>query len=299
MVLAHNEERCITTCLDSIFAAEPGAAFDVFVMANGCTDGTEDVVREYARRRPQVQLVSLELGDKCNAWNHFIHDVLPARCPGREIYFFMAGDARAVPGSFSAMSGELKSNPYPHAAAAVPASGRNALRDRATQIERHGLVANLYSLRGSFVERLRALAVRIPLRLEDDGGLVAALATWDLAPDRSGVDYRRIAPCARAAFEFEPLSPRRLADWLVYWKRVVRYGRRSYESQVLMRALRERGLAALPEDITDIYSEAGTLRLKWDGLYTVPNLVALLQMRTIGRARSQGKEVSPKTALGG
>jgi len=93
MVLAHNEERYIKACLDSIFTADPACSFEVFVMANGCSDRTEEIVREYARRRPEVKLVSLALGDKCNAWNVFIHETIPADCPGREVYFFMDGDA--------------------------------------------------------------------------------------------------------------------------------------------------------------------------------------------------------------
>ena len=50
MVLAHNEERHIGACLDSIFAADPALDFDVYVMANGCTDRTEAIVADYARR---------------------------------------------------------------------------------------------------------------------------------------------------------------------------------------------------------------------------------------------------------
>ncbi|MFI4904376.1 MAG: glycosyltransferase, partial [Burkholderiales bacterium] len=67
MVLAHNEERHIGACLDSIFAADLALDFDVYVMANGCTDRTEAIVADHARARPHVHLVSIALGDKCNA----------------------------------------------------------------------------------------------------------------------------------------------------------------------------------------------------------------------------------------
>ena len=116
MVLAYNEERHIVACLDSIFAADPECKLEVFVMANGCTDRTEDIVTAYARNRPEVHLVSLVLGDKCNAWNVFVHDTVPARCPGREIYFFADGDARVVRGSFSAMARGLIGHAHAHAA---------------------------------------------------------------------------------------------------------------------------------------------------------------------------------------
>jgi glycosyltransferase involved in cell wall biosynthesis len=287
MVLAHNEERHIGACLDSIFAADPGCSFEVFVMANGCTDRTEDIVRQYGRERPEVKLVSIALGDKCNAWNVFINETVAACCPGREIYLFMDGDARAVRGSFSVMAQALRDNGHAHAAAAVPASGRNLAQDRRKILDRRELVANLYALRGSFVDRLRALSVRIPLKLEGDDGLIGALVKWDLAPERNGYDHQRIEPCADAAFEFESMSPLRPADWKSYWKRAVRYGRREYEFQLLGPVLKAQGIAALPRDITELYPQAESLRLQWQGVYTLTNLIALRQMRKLGRLRKR------------
>jgi glycosyltransferase involved in cell wall biosynthesis len=284
MVLAHNEERHIVACLDSIFAAEPNVHFDVYVMANGCTDDTEQIVRQYAVRQPEVHLVSIALGDKCNAWNVFIHDTVPNRCPGHDIYFFMDGDARAVKGSFTAMARALEQYPHANAASAVPASGRNAKRDREEILADHGLVANLYSLRGGFVDRLRVSGVRIPLKLEGDDGLIGALVKWDLHPESQGFDEQRIVPCENAAFEFQSMSPARLGDWRLYWKRAVRYGRRRYEFQLLANVLKSSGVAGLPADVTQLYSRAGSLRLKWQGLSTLTNLIALRQMRSIGRS---------------
>jgi len=279
MVLAHNEERHIAACLDSIYDAEPGRAFDVFVMANGCTDRTEEIVSEYGKRRSGVHLVSIKLGDKCNAWNVFIHDTVPTQTPGREIYFFMDGDARVVPGSFSAMARALEADPRAHAASAVPMSGRSGEADRQELLEKRGLVANLYSLRGNFVERLRELGVRIPLNLEGDDGLIGALIKWDLDPKNNQFDDSRIVPCADAGFKFESMSPMKLADWRGYWKRAVRYGRRRFEFQLLGRNLKARGLAGLPRDITEIYSESGDLHVAWNGLYTIPSWFALRDIR--------------------
>ncbi|HKA43525.1 MAG TPA: glycosyltransferase family A protein [Burkholderiales bacterium] len=283
MVLAYNEERHIAACLDSVFAADPDRRFEVFVMANGCTDRTEEVVRAYSRSGPEVHLVSIPVGDKCNAWNVFVHETVPSRCPGREVYFFMDGDATVTRGSFNVMARALRAQPHAHAASAVPASGHNVARDRDELLRMHGLVANLYSLRGAFVERLRALRVRIPLKLEGDDGLIGALIKWDLAPERNEFDHQRIVACADASFEFEPISPLRPADWKVYWKRAIRYGRRHYEFQLLGSCLKSRGVAGLPADITEFYPRAESLRLRWDGLYTLTNLIALKQMRKLGR----------------
>jgi glycosyltransferase involved in cell wall biosynthesis len=283
MVLAHNEERHIAACLDSIFAAEAGRTFDIFVMANGCSDRTEEIVRKYGQARAGVHLVSIALGDKCNAWNVFIHETVPARAPRRDVYFFMDGDARATPGSFSAMARALEEHRHAHAASAVPASGRNVERDRQEILADHGLVANFYSLRGSFVDRLQALSVRIPLKLEGDDGLIGALVKWDLDPKNNGFDHERIVPCADAAFEFESMSLLRPSDWWVYWKRAIRYGRRRYEFQLLGPTLKRQGLAGLPLDISELYPQAATLRASWEGLDTLPNWLALRAMKNFNR----------------
>jgi glycosyltransferase involved in cell wall biosynthesis len=280
MVLAHNEERHIGACLDSIFDSEPGRAFDVFVMANGCTDGTEQIVQQRAARRPGIHLVSIALGDKCNAWNVFIHETMPRQAASRPVYFFMDGDARIAPGSLSVMANALATNPHAHAASAVPISGRNAGRDRREIIEQHGLVANLYALRGSFAERLRCGNVRIPLKLEGDDGLIGALVKWDLDPQHNAFDDLRIIPCADAGFAFDSMSLARPADWKLYWKRAVRYGRRRYEFKLLGPRIEGAGLSAMPRDISELYAGAAQLRLMWDGVYTISNWVALRAMRS-------------------
>lgn len=285
MVLAHNEERHIAACLDSIFAADPDRKFEVYVMANGCTDRTEAIVEEYGRKRPEVHLVSIALGDKCNAWNVFIHDTVPAACDGRDIYFFMDGDATAAPGAFKAMARGLDSTPYANAASAVPLSGRNADRDREAMIREHALVANLYALRGSFVKRLQAQRVRVPLKLEGDDGMIGAFVKWDLKPTTNGTDDERIVVCADAGFRFESFSPMRLSDWKTYWKRAVRYGRRNYEFRLLGPWVESRGMTALPTDITELYPQADRLSLRWQGLYTITNWVALRWMRKLGSSR--------------
>jgi glycosyltransferase involved in cell wall biosynthesis len=281
MVLAHNEERHIVQCLDSLYNGETRRELEVYVMANGCTDRTEALTLEYASKQPGVKLVSIKLGDKNNAWNVFIHETVKAHCPNRPVYFFMDGDARIVPGSLSAMESALRETSYAHAASAPPASGRSMARDRKELLEVRGLVANLYALRGQFVTRLQDREVRLPLRLEGDDGLLGALIKWDLDPRRDQWDDQRIAPCADAGFTFESVNIAEWSAWRGYWRRAVRYGRRHYEFELLGPRLRREGLAGLPTSITEIYGGASALKLRVQGLFTLSNWVALRQMRSI------------------
>src|SRR5262249_5530323 len=135
MVLAHNEAKRIVPCLDSIFAADSDRKFNVFVMANGCTDATEDIVREYGKTRAGVNVVSIKVGDYCNAWNVFIHHIIPEYAPDSEVYFFMDGDCRAAPNSFSVLAKALADNPEANAAGSIPMSGRSQAHDAKVMME--------------------------------------------------------------------------------------------------------------------------------------------------------------------
>ena len=289
MVLAYNEEEHIEAAIDSIFASEPDRRLEIYVMANGCTDRTEELVRAYSRRRPEVHLVSIELGDKCNAWNVFIHETAAKACPGREVYFFTCGDVRIVPGSLSALRRALQQDSYANGAAAPPGSGRNMERDRKAQMEEHALVAGLYALRGTFIERMQSLGVRIPLNFEGDDALVGTLLLWDLAPADRPMDLNRIAPVWDSAWVFDSLTLTRLSDLRFYWKRAIRYARRYYEFKLLGPELKSKGLAGMPADIRDLYPHAENLRLRWQGIYTLTNWLALRWMRNIGTLRASAR----------
>jgi hypothetical protein len=252
-------------------------------MANGCTDRTEEIVREYATRQPGVRLVSIVMADKCNAWNMFVHETARTLAPDRDAYFFVDGDCRIVPGSLTQLSAGLRANPHAHATSAPPASGRSLEGDRKDLLENRGLVANLYALRGAFVQALRERRVRLPLGLEGDDGLLGALIKWDLDPANRGFDDRRIEPCRGAGFVFDSMSVWDLAEWRGYWRRAVRYGRRRYEFRLLAPRLKKLGLQGLPTHVSELYRDSGDLRLMWDGLYTIPNWVALRMLRKHAR----------------
>ena len=90
--------------LDSLQAAS-SHPIACYVLANACTDRTEALVRDYAASHANVHLVSIEVGDKANAWNVFVHEVAPS---GAAHYFFIDGDVRATVGALDAMAQALE-----------------------------------------------------------------------------------------------------------------------------------------------------------------------------------------------
>ena len=279
MVLAHNEAKQIEACLDSLRSAAPGCNVLAYVMANGCTDNTEEIVTNYAAKNGGVELVSIAMPDKCNAWNVFVHETL-APSATDDIYFFMDGDAQASPAAFTAMAAMLAKDPVAMAVGAVPGSGRSMASDRRQMLEERHLVANLYALRGSFVRRLQQLGVRLPLGLEGDDGLIGALVKWNLNPQgRDWVD-QRIAVCDEAKFTFESLSWARPSHWRSYFKRGMRYARRPYEFELIGNQLRAHGVNGMPPSIRDVYKHSASSKFRWRGLYSLHSWLAL---RTIQR----------------
>ncbi len=74
LIPAHNEQGYIEPCLEALLASEPtGAAVEVIVMANGCTDRTADIARGFAPRFAAkgwpLHVLDLPQGGKMGALN--------------------------------------------------------------------------------------------------------------------------------------------------------------------------------------------------------------------------------------
>ena len=96
-IFAHNEAEHILACLESLAQAAPDKRLECFVLANACTDETEALVMKYAEGYPGIHLVSIEVGDKSNAWNVYVHEIAPTA----EVHFFIDGDVEACPGALT------------------------------------------------------------------------------------------------------------------------------------------------------------------------------------------------------
>jgi glycosyltransferase involved in cell wall biosynthesis len=66
VIPAHNEAAVVARTLESIFANELDRPFQVIVVANGCSDGTAEVVRRFGEK---VELVETPIGSKVHALN--------------------------------------------------------------------------------------------------------------------------------------------------------------------------------------------------------------------------------------
>lgn len=89
-IMAWNEADSITTTLDSLFRQSifhklcaRSEQCEIVVVANGCTDRTVPVVRDYLQRISRehewsegftARVIDVPQAGKCNAWNRYVHE---------------------------------------------------------------------------------------------------------------------------------------------------------------------------------------------------------------------------------
>ncbi len=241
VVLAHNEERRIAACLSSLAEEGPAA---IHVVVNGSADRTAQIAREMRLAKVHVY----EEAGKARSWNRFILD---SPDPVPPVLVFVDGDAQILPGSIAALAHCLEQDAGANAAAGMPLNGRHVEAYRASMRAEHGLFGDLYALRGSFVERMRASGIRLPDDLIGDDSLVGALAKTDLGHEDNWQDMR-IAVCEDAGFLCQPTALS-LAGLQGQSRRMINYSLRHFQNKIVSDIMRGPGPAALPQRMADLY----------------------------------------------
>ena len=240
-VLAHNEERLIAACLESL------ADYDVHVIVNGSTDGTAAI----ARRCAAVTVHEYAEPGKARSWNRFVFDDCPTIA---ETHVFVDGDCVVAPGSIEALAQALRDNPWANAAAGLPLNGRNADFYRSALIREHGLFGDLYALRGSFLERMKATGICLPDDLVGDDGLIGALVKTDLANESDWVEAR-VCAAPDAGWLCRPTRLVDPASWRTQYARMINYSVRHFQNVIVSDIMRGAGPIALPARLAMLYPD--------------------------------------------
>lgn len=265
-IFAHNEEDRIAQCLRMVVSAIDDVRALVVVLANGCRDRTVAVAQTFTKDRPNIHVADIPLGDKANAWNHYVYE----RAPKARYHFFVDGDIRPTPISFKEICEALERDRYAHAGSALPQGGRRAAAWRERVLANHGMPGGFYCIRNGFLHRLRQAEVRLPIGLIGDDALVPILVKTDLL-EHSFLDPNRVIPCRNASFLYSSLSYWQPKDWHLYWRRRVRYSLRHFQNRLLIPRLKAHGLKGLPTHVNELYAlpEASKLTARW----RVPDLI--------------------------
>lgn len=256
-IFAHNEARLLPRCLDALVGAAGGGDYVVHVLENGSTDETARVARALAAADRRIAVHELAYGDKSNAWNEYVH-----RVSGQaDMHVFIDGDVQPSAGAFAALAAAFEASPDLYAAAALPATGRSRKSWASRLFMNNYLSGNLYALRGSAVDLIRARNIRLPIGAVGEDGIITYLMLTDLAGGRDDSHRERIAVADGAYFEFDSLRLN-ARDLRLYQGRLRRYSRRYFQREILYTQLKEGGVAAMPETIDEIYSRESLADLR-------------------------------------
>lgn len=223
-IMAWNEEQSIRTTLDSLFRqsifqklAARHEQCEVVIVANGCTDRTVPVVRDYLENMARThewaagftaRVVDVPEPGKCNAWNRFVHEF-----SSLEARYLCLMDADIVfhhRDSIHGLVAALERNPSAAASSGrqvkdILFKERKTLRDRislatsnlSAAVQNGMLCGQLYCLRARVA---RNIYLPRGLGAVEDGFIKAAVCTSGFTRDS---DPARVVLAPEAAHIFE------------------------------------------------------------------------------------------------
>jgi glycosyltransferase involved in cell wall biosynthesis len=248
-IFAQNEQRLLPQCIGALEAAASGESYHAHILLNGCTDDTPIVARSLAAADPRVSIHELPVGDKANAWNEYVFRIAPEA----STHIFLDGDINPSVNAISTLASSLREHPDAYGAAALPVTGRSR-RSWATRLFMNRyLSGNLYALTDAALARFRQHKLHLPFGAKGEDGLITYILLTDFQGGEDDSHHNRIVIGEDATFEFESLGLN-WRDMKLYHRRLQRYSERHFQKVILYRLLKESGLAAMPENIFDIYS---------------------------------------------
>lgn len=253
-IFARNEALHLPHCIAALDAAGKGVNYRAHILVNGCTDDTSAVARVLAAADPRLTVHDLPVGDKAYAWNDYVHRIAACAKTPTLTHVFLDGDIRPGRGALAALARAFQTEPAAYGAAALPASGRSRQKWAAHLRRNHYISGNLYALSDKALRTLRQRQIRLPFGAKGEDGIITYLLLTDFAGGANDRHQARIAVAEKATFEFDGLGLS-IRDFRIYHRRLRRYSERHFQKSVLYRRLKTMGVAAMPENIYDIYTE--------------------------------------------
>ncbi len=277
-VYCANEAARLQGCLDSILAALTGRRALVTVILNGSRDGSLNIACAAARAGKPVEVFQIAATDKSNAINQFYHAL---RSPARA-YAGVDGYVFVGPNSFMAMEQRLATDSHALAVTGVATSGRTMrLATEATLAEGGRLHGQLHALRPTFLDRMAARGIRLPIGLYRGDGLLGSMAAHDLDPLANPWDNSRVPGVADATYAIQVLSPFKPRDLRRQFSRKVRQMRGTIENAAIKSIIYRAGYEGLPRNADDMILE----HLVAHGSPTVPAMDYVFQQLAIRHAK--------------
>lgn len=253
-VMAHNEEASIAQSIAAILNQDGFGPEDrITILENGSSDRTAAIVAEIARETPAVELCSIALGDKANAWSYYVFNISPG-IPA-DAHVFLDGDVIMRPGSLQALRDTLKTTPDALAFSGLPYGGRTADSWRARVLREHGMPGNFYALRTNTIEQMRRDEWCLPVGYMGDDTFLQWILKRRLTPQNTP-DKTAIQPVEGAGFDYASIPNNTLSGLWMLYKRQRAYAMRDIQSKLLSDHVLADPQNRPPKDIADLYDQA-------------------------------------------
>ncbi|MDY6926565.1 MAG: glycosyltransferase [Pseudomonadota bacterium] len=276
VVFAHNEARRINRCLESILSqADEGLQY-IYVLVNGCTDDTADVVTRFSANQPEVIGVWLDRADKAASWNHYVQKLSGEA----DYHVFVDGDIYLADNAMPELLAPLKNTSHVLATAAVPANGRSQVK-WLSNMQRWGRLAGaLYALRSELVNEIREKAITLPAGLIGEDFVVTCLTKGSIEYQQLFAPSKRLRVVPAAQFYFDGLRITNWRHWQIALNRLVRYQVREHQLKLLFHYMQDKQPSQMPVEITALYSElAHLIRYQYRGRNTPVDVLAVRHIK--------------------
>ena len=220
-MFAYNEEINIDKSVSSLFKQVSERLNKFYVIANGCTDRTAEILKEIKQNKfAKLEIIELKIGDKCNAWNHYMHNIEHNNV---DVHFFVDADVQFSESCFDKLTDKLLSTPEQTVTiAGMPLSGRNKEFYEELVKKRGCFFGNLYGLKSSFITRIKDFPFRLPVGLNWIDSFLTKAVNTDLSFGKDNLP-NRVCHLDGVGYSFEKLSPFSWREIKLYINRIARY----------------------------------------------------------------------------
>jgi hypothetical protein len=256
-IIASRESAAVLVrCIEAAAQAASRTHAFIDVIVNGNAALAEDAAARLGagmpdRDAPPLRLWSIELADKANAWNWYVHHIWsPAAST-----FFVDGYVQPRPDAFVALERAVREQPDALAATGVPTHGRSARRLRELALRIGGLHGNLHLLSQPAMLLLRGRGFRLPVGLYRTDSTLGAALSFGMDPASTPWSPQRfIAVCADATWDRDEGLGWSWATAASYFKRRGRQAQGRLENAAVSHFLGRKKLAPeqLPRTVEEL-----------------------------------------------
>jgi len=240
-IFAHNESALIAQTLGAMDDAGFGKSDCAYILINGCSDNTYQIVEAIAKNDKRIKPINIEFGDKSNAWNVYVDQLAPDEA---DMHIFMDGDVRPAQKAFSELEKAAKTHLKALAFSSLPKGGSKSEAWASGIVKYHGMPGGMYALSKATMKNIKKIPLRLPIGLVGDDTILRFLLLRGLDPSAAPT-LENIQPVKTAFFEYESF-PLTLSGLKATLKRQISYARRDLEIIVLEKRLKEGGIQSMP-----------------------------------------------------